>query len=272
MVLRLRCLSSLLGALALAGCSVNLQHDLAEDDANDIYVLLTKNGISATKEKDEGGNEPRYIIAVPKQDVAAAAQLLREHSLPRPKADGLGIFKKSKGMIPTQTEERAMFIEALAGEVSNALNRVPGVLEARTIVVIPEVNDLTQPEKKPLPSASVLLKYRPVADDRPPLTDDQVKSFVATAVPEMRREQVTVLLTKALPPEAEVNPDAARMQTVLGMRMTWAAAGRFKVIVAVVSVLVLAMAGFTTWNFIRGGGGALGRRHGGRVPPRDPQG
>ena len=43
---------------------------------------------------------------------------------------GLAIFKKTKGMIPTQTEERAMFIEALGGEVSNALNRIPGVLEA----------------------------------------------------------------------------------------------------------------------------------------------
>jgi type III secretion protein J len=54
-----------------------------------------------------------------------------------------------------------MFIEALAGEVSNALNRVPRVLEARTIVMIPEVNDLTQPDKKPQPSASVFIKYAP---------------------------------------------------------------------------------------------------------------
>src|SRR5688572_21987932 len=140
--------SVVLGMLLLAGCSVELQHDLQEDDANDIYVLLQKNGIEAKKIADHTGNEPRYIIAVAKQDVATAAQLMREYSLPRPRADGLAIFKKSKGMIPTQTEERAMFLEAIGGEVSNSLNRVQGVLEARTIVMIPEVNDLTQPDKK----------------------------------------------------------------------------------------------------------------------------
>ncbi len=245
--------------LVASACTVNLQHDLAEDDANDIYVLLQKNGIDANKIKDESGNEPRYIIQVAKGDVAAAAQLLREYSLPRPKADGLGIFKKSKGMIPTQTEERGMLLEALAGEVSNALNRVPGVLEARAIVMLPEVSDLTQPDKKPQPSASVLVKYRPKSDGKPPLSEDEIKAFVATAVPEMKKDFVTVLMTQALPPEAEVNPEM-RMQTVLGLRMTKASAEKFKVFVAVTGLLVLGMAGFTIWNFIRGGSTSAARR------------
>jgi type III secretion protein J len=268
MTLRFARLTIAFTALAvLAGCSVELQHDLAEDDANDIYVLLQKNGIEAKKLADEGGNEPRYVISVAKGDVAAAAELLREYSLPRPKADGLSVFKKMKGMIPTQTEERAMFIEALGGEVSNALNRVPGVLEARTIVMIPEVNDLTQPEKKPLPSASVFVKYRPVIDGKTPLSDDQIKSFVATAVPEMRKEAVTVLMTQAMPPESEVNPES-RQVTVLGLRMAKQSADQFKVMVAVAGLLVLAMAGFTTFNFVRGGNSGQSR---GRQRVRPPE-
>ena len=237
-------------AALLAGCSVDLQHDLLEDDANDIYVLLQKNGIEARKLPDVGGNEPRYVISVAKQDVANAAELLRETSLPRPKADGLGVFKKMKGMIPTQTEERAMYQEAIGGEVSNALNRVPGVLEARAIVMIPEVNDLTQPEKKPMPTASVLIKYRPSSENRPPLSDDQIKSWVASAVPDLRKEFVTVLMTPAQQADAEVNP-AARMQTVLGFTMTKASADTFKLAVAVIGLVVLVMAAFTTWNFVR---------------------
>ncbi|MBI3186084.1 MAG: type III secretion protein [Myxococcales bacterium] len=256
----------LLSAALLTGCSVNLVHDLPEDDANDIYALLQKNGITATKTKDEGGNEPRFIISVNKPDVASAAQLLREYSLPRPKADGLAVFKKMKGMIPTQTEEKGMYIEALGGEVSNAFNRVPGVLEARAIVVIPEVNDLTQPDKKPLPSASVFVKYRPLTDGKLPLTDDQVKSFVATAVPEMKRDNVTVLMTQAMPPEAEVNPDM-HMQTVLGLRMTKPSAEQFKIMVAVAGLLILAMAGLTVWNFMRGSGGPSHARPRSRPPP-----
>ena len=132
-----RSLCWVVSALVASGCTVELQHELQEDDANDIYVLLQRNNIDAKKTREEGGNEPKYVISVSKADVADAAQLLREHSLPRPKADGLSVFKKNKGMIPTATEERAMFLEALGGEISNTLNRVPGVLEAQGQRVVP---------------------------------------------------------------------------------------------------------------------------------------
>jgi type III secretion protein J len=238
--------------LALSACTIELQHDLEEDDANDIYVLLQKNGIGASKLKEEGGNEPRYIISVPKQDVAVAAELLKQHSLPRPKADGLGIFKKMKGMIPTQTEERAMFIEALAGEISNALNRYPGVLEARAIVMIPEVNDLTQPEKKPRPTASVFIKYATTGEKGAlPFGIDEVRQFVANAVSEMKKEDVTILATPAAEIEASATREALP-QTVLGLRFQdKGSADSFKMMVAVNAILFLALAGVAAFLVIR---------------------
>lgn len=253
-----------LAALALSACSVELQHDLTEDDANDIYVLLQRNGIEAKKLKEEGGNVPKYIISVGKQDVADAAQLLRDYALPRPYVDGLGVFKKMKGMIPTQTEERAMFIEALGGEISNSLNRIPGVLEARVIVMIPETNDLTQPDKKPMPSVSVFIKYRPNLEDKAPITEAEVKEFVATAVPELRKDSVTVLMKKAGAVEAEQSP-GDRNQTVMGLRMTKASADQFKVMVGVGALLILAMAGLAGFAFIRKPSGS---GNGTRPPPR----
>ena len=64
---------SFVGVIFLASaCSVNLQHDLTEDDANDIYVLLQKKSIDAAKNKEGEGKEARYVIAVPKADVATA--------------------------------------------------------------------------------------------------------------------------------------------------------------------------------------------------------
>jgi type III secretion protein J len=240
----------LVASSSLVGCSIELQHDLPEDDANEIYVLLQHNGISATKLKEEGGNEPRYIISVPKQDVAAAAQLLKDHSLPRPKADGLAVFKRMKGMIPTQTEERAMFIEALGGEVSNTLNRIPGVLEARAIVMIPEVNDLTQPDKKPQASASVLIKFTP-EDGKPPVSETEVREFVSMSVPELKKENVKVLMTEAKSVASSVVDQESRMQSVLGLRMEKASADSFKVMVAVNALLFLALAGVAAFLIIR---------------------
>jgi type III secretion protein J len=247
-----------LAVLVLSGCSVNLQHDLNEDDANDIYVLLQKKGIAAEKVKEGEGKDARYVISVPKADVATAAQLLREHSLPRPRADGLAIFKQTKGMIPTQTEERAMFIEALAGEVSNALNRIPGVLEARTIVMIPENNDLAQPDKKPLPSASVLVKY--MRDDEGkgdgrPVAEDEVQAFVANAVPELRKEHVKVLMTEAKFVSEQLSPDD-QWKTILGVKVHGGSAGTFRAIIGLMALLFIAMAGATAFMAVRRPGGA----------------
>ncbi len=227
-----------------AGCSVNLQHDLTEDDANDIYVLLQNNGVDATKHKEGEGKDARYIISVPKPDVAHSAQLLRDASLPRPKSDGLAIFKMTKGMIPTQTEERAMFIEALGGEVNNALNRIPGVLEAKTIVMIPEVNDLTQPDKKPMPAASVLIMWRPFKDDEdaaapvPPVSIDDIQAFVANTVPELKKENVKVLLTRATK-SARGGDD--RLQRFMGMEVAKTSAGTLKAMIGIFGLLFILM-------------------------------
>jgi type III secretion protein J len=249
--MKLRIAFVLACAVLLAGCSVDLQHGLTEQDANDIYVLLNTHGISCTKLVEEGGNTPTYLIKVSKSDAAQAAELLNEYSLPRPPADGLSIFAKTKGMIPTQTEERAMFLEALGGEVSNALNRIDGVLEAKTIVMIPEDNDLTQPDKKPHPSASVFVKYRPTIEGKSPIDEQRIRNFVSTAVPEMKPEFVTVLLSEAQPVNQDVNPDT-RMVDVVGLRMTAGSVGQFKLMMGLVGLLVLVMIGFTSWTLMRG--------------------
>jgi type III secretion protein J len=124
---------ALLG-IGLFACTEALQHDLSEEEANEIYALLNRNGIQARKQRSDG-DEPTYVIIVPRADTVNSVQLLTDNSLPRVRADGLSLFKKHKGMIPTQTEERAMFLEALGGEISNTLNRIPGILEARTWVM-----------------------------------------------------------------------------------------------------------------------------------------
>lgn len=237
---------SVISALVVSGCTVNLQHDLNEDDANDIYVLLQKSGIDASKLKEGEGKEARYVISVPKADVASAAQLLRQQSLPRPKSDGLAIFKMTKGMIPTQTEERAMFIEALGGEVSNALNRIDGVLEARTIVMIPEVNDLTQPDKKPLPSASVLIRH---IEGKAPVAVEDIQGFVANAVPELKVEQVKVLMTEAKA-VAESNAED-RTQRIFGIEVGRTSAGAFKALIGVFALLFILMAAATAFLLLR---------------------
>lgn len=270
MIRRPQAFAALLLALVFTtGCHIELQHELTESDANEIYVLLSKNGITAKKEKEEGGNEVRFMITVPKADAAQAAELLKLNSLPRPVEKGLAHFAKGS-MVPTATEERAMLLKALAGEVSNSLNQIDGVLEARAIVMIPENNDLTQPENKPMPSASVFIKYRPLEGGKPPIAEATVQKFAASAVPELKPDAVTVLMTQALPPSAETDAES-RLQDVLGLRMTAASASQFKVMFAGAFGLVLVMMGLAAWTFMRSGSGTpatarAGARGRGRPP------
>ncbi len=246
--------------LFASACTVNLQHDLNETDANDIYVLLQNNSINADKVKEGEGKDARYVITVPKADVAAAAVLLREHSLPRPEATGLAVFKQTKGMIPTQTEERGMFMEALGGEVSNALNKIPNVLEARAIVMIPENNDLTQSEKKPMPSASVLIKYMPdnAKGGKEPVSEADIKEFVSRAVPELKPEAVKVIMTQFLPPAKEENEN--RSQLLMGVRIDKSSAGTLKGMIAVGVLMMVSLAGVIVFLLLRKPAVSNGRR------------
>jgi type III secretion protein J len=240
-------------ALALTGCSVELHHNLAEKDANDIYVLLQENGINASKTKDDTGNEVAFTISVPKQDAPSAYRLLNEYALPRPKVAGLKIFADKKGMIPTQTEERAMFLEAMGGEVSMALHKIDGVLEARTIVMLPEVNDLTKPENKPKNTAAVLVKYRPMnAEGHAPMDEEMIRRFVSSALPDMRPENVSVLLSRALPPAAIATP-SGQLKSVFGLPMPASSASTVRVILLAGGLLILALAGYIIFSFMRGG-------------------
>lgn len=255
----------LLALVLVTGCSIDLQHGLTEQDANEIYVLLSKNGINAVKLKEGEGQDMQFTIQVPKADAAQAAELLRANSLPRPLEKGFNHFAKGS-MVPTAAEERAMMLKAISGEVANALNKVDGVLESNVIVNIPENNDLTQPENKPMPSASVMIRYRPSVEGKAPMEEKEVKQFVASAVQELKPEAVTVMLTPALPPSAETNAES-RLQDVFGLRMTAASASQFRVLVAVVSIFVLGMIALSAWVLMRGGSSSSSAR----PRPRSPQ-
>jgi type III secretion protein J len=245
-----RWLVPLCALVALGGCALELQHNLSEQDANEILVLLQENGIDTSKIKEEGGNEPTFLVRVPKADYRQAAKLISQYSLPHPKPPGLDIFIKNKGMIPTQTEERAMLMQAMGGEVSLALQKIEGVLEARTIVNIPEQSDLAQPDKKPVTTAAVLVKYRATLEGKPPVDTESLRRFVSNSLPDVKPENVAVLMTLAVTPSAEVNAES-RMQEVLGLQMSKASADTFRVVVGITALVFLVMAAFTVWNFMR---------------------
>jgi type III secretion protein J len=182
----------LLCVLALPACTVEVQHDLSEEDANEVFGVLYERGFNPMKHREEG-EASHYAIAVSKADAARASTLLRKHGLPRAHQPGWAVFADQK-MLTTPSEERALLMQALSGEVANIFGRIPSVLDARVIVNVPPTDELLPGTEKAPTTASVFVRYR--ADSTGSqlgVSEEQLKRFVAGAVPDLKPERVTVV-------------------------------------------------------------------------------
>jgi type III secretion protein J len=178
------------------GCSAAIQHGLDEAAANEVVVALGRAGIAASKSRADDG---AYAVNVAAADTLAAMELLRSLGLPRGRPVGFQEMYKSAGLLPTLTEERARYTEALAGEIAATLERIDGVLAARVHLVLPEPDPLAVDGKPRVPAqAAVLLKLR--SGPPAPVAETDVQKLVAGSVPGLLPAAVSVVVTTPAAP------------------------------------------------------------------------
>ncbi len=131
-------------ALSLVACSQAINQGLSEQQANEILVVLERNGIQASKAQEEGGETVAFTISVPKRDAARAMQILRENDLPQQQAKGFNEVFAKTSLIPTAMEEKALYLQAVCGELAKTIEAINGVVDARVHVVLPESDVLKQ--------------------------------------------------------------------------------------------------------------------------------
>lgn len=184
-------------AIVLGACTHELQTGLTEQEAQEIVVLMSENGIeaSATKVASEKKGEEKWSVVVRggDQNLARAWRVLQENGLPRQKDKGLEDVFSNAGMIPTATEEKARLLLGTSGEISRTLKSVDGIVDAHVLVVLPDNSPLLDKTERVAPTASVLIKYR---GDAVPLSDEDVKKLVARAVEGLQPENVAVVYKK----------------------------------------------------------------------------
>jgi len=180
-------------ALAI-GCSTPIQHGLDETTANEVLTALERGGIEASKTRDDSNGEA-FVISVPRADALRALQVLQSLGLPRGRRAGFGEVYKQASLVPTPTEERARYLEALAGEIERTLETVDGVVTARVHLVLPEPDPLAVDGKPRVAAqAAVLLKVRGAATA---LREVDVQKLVAGSVAGLLPEAVAVVVTPA---------------------------------------------------------------------------
>jgi len=205
------------------GCSTPIRHGLDEPAANEVVGALERAGIGAEKARDEASGPTSFLVRVAQGDAVRALEVLHTLGLPRGPRTGFADLYGHASLIPTPTEERARYLEALSGEIARTLETVDGVVNARVHLVLEEVDGLEGKPRIP-PQAAVLLKTRGAAAIQEP----DVKKLVAGSVPGLKVEAVAVVTT----PAGEVK-EGATLATVGPMRVTTGTKG---VLVAALAV------------------------------------
>jgi len=195
-------------ALFAAGCSANVLHSVDERSANEATAALEQVGIGAEKLPEDGsaaGTGASYTVRVARGDGTRAVDLLRALGLPRERRRGFTETYGQPSLIPTPSEERARYLDALAGEIERTLEAVDGVVSARVHLVLEESDPLGPDAKPRNPArAAVLLKARP---GRAPLSEREVQKLVAGSVAGLDPAAVAVVTTAAADPgDAAASP------------------------------------------------------------------
>ena len=204
---------TLLMLLVALGCGrEEILHGLDEGQANQILVALDEGGVRAEKRRDEG-TEAAWRVEVDGAEAARAQRLLSDRELPRPRPPGFGEVFGKGSVVPTPTEERALYLHALSGELARSVEAIDGVTEARVHLALP-AQDLLRPDPGPPPRASVLVKTRPGARGRLEALAPGLQALVAGAVAGLEPAAVSVVIAEASPTVAAPRP-AARGRVLL---------------------------------------------------------
>jgi type III secretion protein J len=206
----------------LGGCaSEEILHGLDEPQANEVLVALDEAGVRAAKEREDG-TDGGWIVSVAARDAPRAQRALSERSLPRARPAGFGEVFAKASMVPTPTEEHALYLHALGGELARSVEAIDGVVEARVHLGLPRPDPL-RPGERPPPRAAVLVKCRAPSCVAVRGLEGGIRALVAGAADGLDPAAVSVVVAEA-PTAAPAAPKPSRPASSLLVGLAAAAA------------------------------------------------
>lgn len=204
------CCLIVLFMLFLQGCYFELQHSLDEVEANEILLLLLESGLKAEKSRDSKQSD-KWMICVEAEDSQAALQLLIDNELPRQESPGFSELFAKEGLVPSEMQQTARYVSALAGELQKTLESDDSVLRARVHIHTPSEKKSRFQKSNQTASASVYLKLIDYGTLSEHLSDTAIKTLVSNSVANLDPENVSVVksLSRSLPsdvPHQNVTP------------------------------------------------------------------
>ena len=203
---------ALLSFVCLSACQEQIVHDLSEREANKVISHLSVANLDAHKVIQPDG---RWAISVSHEAIVPALAYLDTQRVLATR-DVKGASGKGS-MIPSREEQWFRYERSVAVSIEESLAAIPGVLEARVHLNLPQEDPIFGSAGRGDGSGSVLL----VVDEKFGAHDEEVSALVGGAAG-MPREVVRVLksrttITKplelvtaplAIEPSPQISPSA----------------------------------------------------------------
>jgi type III secretion protein J len=172
----------------ISACQEQIVHDLSEREANSVVSQLSMARLDARKVPQPDG---RWAISVNQEEMIPAISFIETRRV-LPSRDAKS--GSSKGaMIPSREEQWFRYERSVALSIEESLSALPGVLDARVHVNLPDDDPLFGDSARGGGSGSVLL----VVDRRFSAADDEVAALVGGAAG-LSREVVRVLKSQTV--------------------------------------------------------------------------
>jgi type III secretion protein J len=198
-----------LALLAFSGCArEELLHGLDELQANEVLVALDEGGVGAAKARGDGA-DAGWTVSVARAEAAHAHRLLADRALPRERPAGFGDVFAKGSMVPTPTEEHALYLHALGGELARSVESIDGVVEARVHLGLPQPDPL-RPGDRAAPRAAVLVKCRMASCAAIRALEGGIRSLVAGAADGLDPAAVSVVVAEAADTPTPPSPKSER--------------------------------------------------------------
>ena len=159
-----------------------LYSGLDRTDVTRIGAALTEAGIPF--DVDSKGD----AILTPFSQTAPARMLLAEKGLPRSENAGYELFDNLGSIGLTSFMQEITRVRALEGEIARTIQTLRNVRAARVHIVLPDKGSFRREQQKP--SASVVVRTENGNDFG---SAQAIRSLVASAIPSMTPEEVTIL-------------------------------------------------------------------------------
>lgn len=161
-----------------------LYKNLSVNSASAIQVALASAGFDAQISADQ------TEVSVPRTDLARARMVVAEMGMPVNGEPGWELFDDRNAMAMNSFMQRVNRLRAMEGELARSIQTLDDVQSARVHLVLPEREPFSR--TKPEPRASVIVRAAMGrAIERKQAV--AIRSLIASSVPELRPEHVTVL-------------------------------------------------------------------------------